>query len=408
MFAIIINTLLYFFAFIIYWNKKKVYDTGFVLLITYLITAVCCLVNYSQHISQWQLTLWPFLYLFVVLLLFFRPFLMYSTESIPQRLRINNSDLFLFFSIVFVILSGAVVYYNISNGIDNLLSADWFAIRNKMYEGEIEFYNSQLERFIKIFVGYSSPLAILLAFYYLTNRKGYLSILLFLSVALTYFSSSILNASRGRMFFLVLELIVGYLFFKSNLSHKAKRSLFFSSLALIGIILSYSLAITFSRFETSLSFDSTGDSLWYYFGHSMLTFDYGIADSIEHFMWGDFILGTNANRYLSGVDYVAGTHFGSAFFTFAGAIYLDYGPILTFIIALLVPIPIIMTMKKRIYDMADLFLMFFAVDYMLQGITAVGRGYIVRLLMAIAIYVLLKFVRNRPNNKEFTIWRKKY
>lgn len=391
--VVIVNTLLYLIAIIIYWFRKKSFDLGFVLLSAYFITALCCIFNYAQSPNAWHLIIWPFVYLFSVIILFLRPFLKYNTDSISRKTVVTNMSLYKSYCIIYIVASGLVLYFNYTTGISNLLSADWFAIREQQYAGDVVLYNSQFERIVKIFTAYFTPLSIILAFYYLSiNKNKWLSALLILVISLNNFSSSLLNASRGRMFFLVLELFLGYFFFKEKIDKKIKRRLILFGSILLSIILIYTIAITNSRFEFSQTFDSSRNSIIYYFGHSMLAFDYGIADSIQRFMEGDFILGTNESRYMSGFDTYAGTHFGTSFFTFVGALYLDFGPYITAFIALIIPIPFMNILKKKKYDLADVFLLFFAADYLLKGVTVVGRGYIIQIAMTIAIYVLLKYI----------------
>ena len=126
-------------------------------------------------------------------------------------------------------------------------------------------------------------------------------------------------------------MISGYLiqYKQINPQLRVKVNLYVGAVAIVFIV--YLIIIAFSRFS-SVGSTYGGDvnaSLIYYSGHSMLTFDDGIADSIKRYLWGDFFIGSESIQGKD-VDSMLGTHFGSRFFTYIGGFYLDFGPIFTY------------------------------------------------------------------------------
>ncbi len=64
---VIFNASLYIIVLLVYYFKtRKAMDFGFFLLAIYATTAVTCVFHYAATPEQWDLTLWPFIFMFVV------------------------------------------------------------------------------------------------------------------------------------------------------------------------------------------------------------------------------------------------------------------------------------------------------------------------------------------------------
>jgi oligosaccharide repeat unit polymerase len=393
----ILNALLYISALGIYYRKfRRVLDAGFILLAVYTITAVVCVFYYATNPNQWHLILWPFIYLFIICLLAFRPYFKYRSTDISHKLQIRKLKLLNLFCWIYIVCALIDLIFSY-NAITNALNADnWRNLYDEHAAGEILLYNNQVERLAKNFTGWLNPLAICSFFYYLTLHKKNWFFLSLLITAIIFpnFSISIVVAARGMTFIFAIKLFLGYIFFENAISKKTKKALTIFAALFFVLFLSYILAVTTSRFDSNSSDYDSKASLLFYFGHSMLTFDYGIADSIEKFMYGDFIFRSNQDLYNAGFDAVLGTHFGTNFFTFVGAWYLDFGPIGTLLIAFLLPILLFGYWRnKQKIDMADLFLYFFYLSWLLNGVAVHGRGYYLQWLMTVIIFTLLKIIR---------------
>lgn len=78
------NALLYLITLLVYWHKQRRMDYGFVTIAFYLIVAICCIFEYIAEPHRWELTAWPFVYLFIANLILFLPLFPAVTKS-PQR-----------------------------------------------------------------------------------------------------------------------------------------------------------------------------------------------------------------------------------------------------------------------------------------------------------------------------------
>ena len=125
----------------------------------------------------------------------------------------------------------------------------------------------------------------------------------------------------------------------------------------------------------------------------MLTFAYGLTDTIREFLWGDYLLGKEEILKV-GIDNLLGTHFDTKFFTYVGALYLDFGPFFTLIIAVIFPLimSLIFQFKKNV-DMADLMIYVYYLTFLINGVFVVGIGYYIGWIMIFIIYFIFKTVK---------------
>jgi hypothetical protein len=129
-----------------------------------------------------------------------------------------------------------------------------------------------------------------------------------------------LSLWRVGMVALFANFAIVYLMMKDILPKYVKRTLIIAVSIIIPLILIYFIAVTVSRFEeSSLNIDA-GESMMYYLGHSMLTFNYGVMDTIQNYANGAYMFDCSSLK-----DIRFGTHFGTNFITFVGVLYLDFG-----------------------------------------------------------------------------------
>lgn len=393
---VIFNAFLYIGAVYIYWLNRKKIDAGFILLSTFAAIAVVCVINYSMSPNEWQLQLWSFIYLFVICLLFFRPYF-FDSELVSQKLLVTNKQALIYVANFYIICSGIAIYYLLPQAVENVQSGEWSVLRNELYQEGIQLYSGQVERISMIMSGYLRPLAIVLLFYFFTlpkKRTAWLFILA-ISITLPIFLTAINTASRGLLVNFAITSFLGYIIFKRKISKTIRRIVGVFAGILLAVFLVYSLAVTISRFGA----DDQGSSLISYFGHSMLTFNYGIADSIHTYLNGEHFFGWFYDKLgmakYGGIDHLKlGTHFGTAFFTFVGAWYLDFGPIGTFFIALFLPMVMAGIFRyKRVLDIADVYIYLFYLDYLIMGVFVYGRGYGLGWFIAFIVYGFLKIIK---------------
>ena len=85
---------------------------------------------------------------------------------------------------------------------------------------------------------------------------------------------------------------------------------------------------------------------------------------------------------------------GSGFYTFIGDFYIDFGPIGTFLLALVVSIFLRHFTKKANKKLSDLVLIVFFANYFMTGVFVIGSGSALSWIMCGVVYLI---VRNAEN-----------
>jgi oligosaccharide repeat unit polymerase len=386
-----VNALLYVIAIVLYSFKRRKIDAGFVLLAAYAFIAILGVALYESAPSEWKLQLWPFLYLFVICMMFFRQF-NFDSDTLYEKLKKPNLKALYVFCIIYIVCSLISIYYGLENAMQNIISGNFRDAYIDNSIGGIAFYSNQFDRIAKILAQYFQPVAMLALFYYLTlkNIKSFRVILLAVAIIFPTFISSIIIGSRSVMIKFIVTIVICYFIFHKGISKKRKLIIMIPSISFILLVFIFMTAVTNSRFGEA----EGALSVFYYLGHSMLTFNYGVTDTIHSysngkifFSWFIDALGGNSK-----IDFLKlGTHCDGAFTTFAGPLYMDFGPIGTFVIAAIAPVFISFFFRhKKQIDMANIYMFVFSLNYIIYGVLV--SGYDTGLIwgMAIIIYGILK------------------
>lgn len=309
-------------------------------------SAVFSLVFYGLNANSWEfrtytnLTLQPFIFIFVCILLYIIP--LTRIEDRSAILVEGNYNLLTFFSWFIVIISIAPFFANLGYAISHMgesLSsfADNREIDVEIFEGTL----ATLNRFSK----YARTFSPILLFYFLQRQNP--NIFLLIGLFCAFLNPSLGNLNMGSRFLFAadfLYLIAIYLFFSNSLEDKIRNRIrFFGSIVLSFFIVIF-LAISFFRFTALNSSTATLDattSFSLYAGEGMLNFSSN--------MW-DIPKRTDGSNTLTFVDYIIGDNPSSVrdadkvsekagiplyiFYTAVGDFYIDFGPNVTLAIFL--------------------------------------------------------------------------
>lgn len=382
MIPVIINSILFLGLVLYVYNRQKTLSPGLFVAIIYWISSVISIFEYSEN-DYWHghLSYWSFSYLFIIFLLFFR-------TELKSELKVDFSQLnynFLITVLVYIyILSGLYLAVVLSaRSVDIFSGGDFLAQRTMLYYDEdFQLYKNIVERIAMNIISYFKIFAIMMFFYFLSIKKYKLSLLLLASILIPLFQIAILTAARGSIYTLVIIFITMYFCFKKYISAKLNRVFLTGSLVILALFGFFVVSVSVSRFG-----DAFWDSLRYYFGHGMLTFNYGLTDTLNQFAYGEYAFKWFYADSLLDIDSL-GAHMGTSFVTFVGNLYIDFGPFFTIIMALIIPSLVMRLIKKQ--DFASLFFHFFYLDFLLAGVFVHGSGYALDWIMAFIIYSILK------------------
>lgn len=396
---VVFNTLLYLIAFVVIFLYKKRFDEGCLLLLVYLITAICNNLYYVDHENYYNhITFFPFLYLFVVLMLFFRPYITKKTLIVDKLNRITPSSkqykILLFLCILYIVFTIISAYYSFGKFTENLVAEAW----NEIYGNEDKFespYVNFLDGIAKRYTDYLRPVILLFSFYLLAffyEKKRRIVITIIVAVIFSSMMAAVSVASRGNIINIMLNIVLCYLIFKGKIPHKVKKYIYLFFGLISSIFLIYIISVTVSRFGEG---DEAIDSVVFYAGHSMLTFNDGIYDLTKEYCYGTYFFSYFVELFDSTpIPPDISSKANYLFFTFVGSLYLDFPPFIIFIIAIIFPIFIshLCNIKKKKIDFANLYMYFFYLSMLAKGFTVGSPNEGFLWVVAFLIFGGLKFM----------------
>ena len=402
MFESVFNFLLYFSVLLVYQRRHRKIDLFFIILLAYSMIALVGMLDYLIGIynNQFDLSIFRLSYLFTIVLICISPFKKVDINTKPIYIFENGGILIL---MAFFIVVGIIsAYFTLPKAIELQAMGDWASIREDVYSGNssITLYDSQFERYSKNFYSYLQPFGSVMAFYQLTKPKinKLLTTLIFIIWLVNAYASATLVASRGMIMLLALKLLVLYVLFRKFIPKRRKKFLIFAA-ALVGVFFyGYTLAVTESRFGIDSS-----ESLWRYFGHSMFSFDDGIMRTMHDYANGRYQFGWiyRLFGFDSSFDWEAlGCTHGTAFMTFVGNIYVDFGPLFTIVMAVLMSLLAYHFTKKKAYDLSDIIIIIFMAQWYSEGIFVFPSDQSLLWLMAFVVYLMIKILENKSHEQK--------
>lgn len=355
-----INTLMYLTLFIGYQRNKQYLSVGGLYLLYLVITCVLsfiCFFTPNIFYTFNNLTLLPFIYLFIALFITSLPLLRLDEKNTAL---IQPTGKFL--NIICVIVIAMSIFQLIDviqifrHGIGTMI----WDIRSgaELYSEMLSNADESGHGISNIFAiigGSFSNLAILFAFIQLTREKPNYLIVIGLALCFaTDIMASIGSGARGNVVLKSLTVVFAYWLTRQWMTERIRK---YVGGWLLGVLLIVSipvLMLTVSRFSDHQGMDkAVSSSIIYYSGQSMLNFDnYGLdAGGIRH---GDrtanlfkriFDPNTPINHIQRRTKYNNLKIDDYYFYTFVGDFTIDYGPIWAMIIFLLFTILILYITK---------------------------------------------------------------
>lgn len=335
--------------FVSYQKKRKIFDAGSFILCTYILYAFLSwrLFNTAGTVYNKPIHLFPFIYLFIMLLLATSTVLQYDVRKI-SGIQQPNSLFLLIVSLFFVVptlIHSPSTISHIQEGIVKMMVDS--RAGNEMYREAIErSYESGTGGISNIMAIFSSAfynLGVLLTFYYLTlpKRNKWLSAALILSTLiglLVYVSLG----QRGGVILRLFTVIVTYFAFKSYYPQKVQKILKYAGVVVVVLVSVPIVLITLSRFGSEEG--SSFDSALQYAGQENINFNnYALDDG--GIRYGDRtaplfkkMLGFHnvPDNYWQRRDkYPHLKMDDDVFYTFVGDFTIDYGPIIAVVLFLI-------------------------------------------------------------------------
>lgn len=335
---VLIYLSLWIITFIIYYRKRKTFDAGCFVLSTYIVYAISSYLLYGTtyyYFDPQPLKLFPFFYLFLMMLTGLLPVLKFDSISgtpihQPSRSLINT---FSWIYIISTLIHFPSAVSNITTGLSLILSG-----------GGQDIYSDSLDLVAQTGGGISNLAAIissafaqigfLLTVYYLTlkDHNKWIAILLFISCVMKMLNGITLG-QRGGIVEPLLILIATFFLLKDYMKPVYKKVALVTGVVLISLLMIPIIYITLSRFDDRIL--NPNESTLYYLG-------------IENINFNNYALDDNGIRYgdrtvplfkrMLGFDNVPKNYIerrakypnlrlnDESFSTYVGDIAIDFGP----------------------------------------------------------------------------------
>lgn len=400
MIYVIVNALLYIFLLLWYVNNHHKNILGLILILLYTTVAIFAIPRYFLSIELLHdvddVTLEPFIYLFVVFIMFTWYFYKVDLRNLANAC-VKGRWKKIYFLIYVYILSTIVVFYlSIGDVVSNVISGEWGDAK-KVSEGlDVTFeYHFFLEQFFVVFNIQSTVFMSVFFFLMLINdRNKYLSFVLLFCLSLSVLLISFKLAGRGTFVRFFISIIAPYLLFFTKMPLRTvkliNKIIFFS----IFIVSFYILEVTISRFgdlDTSYNVYETYNgwtSLLSYAGQSFLFWNVAVYPMSEYGygIYGcEFLYGNDAF-----INFTLGTRWISKFCTFIGSIYIDIGPYLTFVMAFCMFVFSFLLLRCKRYNIEDVCLFIYIYVKLFMGVFSWSENYVIDFFISLMIYLFLK------------------
>lgn len=326
---------------VVYQKRKQHLDAGSLILFSYLFYSIVSLLLYNNPFSIYTfnpIRIFPFIYLYLMLILAASPILKYDDNKINE-IQKPNTVLLNTVCIFFIVASLAhlpTIISDFSNSLIKILinssGGDDLYQEGMLYTYKMGYGN--ITNLAAIFSNAMSSIGILLFFYYLTLNKPNKLILigLFLSCLVSIFTS-ISRGQRGGIVETLFVMIITYFALRKFIPTKVNKIIKIIGIFLIIAIAVPLIALTNSRFGYKEG--SSKASLYFYVGQENLYFNnYGLDDGGIRYGDRTFPL----FKRMLGFDNVPHNFWerrqkypklkinDEVFITFVGDFTLDFGP----------------------------------------------------------------------------------
>lgn len=414
--CIILYILALLIVFISQYRKRRFFDVGCFLLSLYIVCSVVSLFLFNSKPDNWSVSLFPFIFLFVLFYISLKPILQFNPGKIdkiyqPSMVILNAIN------IVYIICALLSIGSFSDIGIKIALLISDSSVGQEMYADmamRADEAGSSISNLSSIIANMLYNFEVLVFFYLLllNNRSRFQKIVIILLdvCLLVGLISSLLMGQRGGIVTRGLLIISTYFLMKPFFSDKLNKLVIRIGIVIVIIVTIPFMALTFSRFGES----SGGgmDSIYEYAGQNILNFNEYSLDN-NGIRYGDrtfplfkkMLLFDNVpdNYIMRRYKYPNLKINDEVFVTYIGDFILDFGPVLAFILLSLFSVFILNKTRiiSPIYPFHKLILLHFLISIIAQGVFlyeyADTGNLVIMMYFLLYILFLFRFSLNRRN-----------
>jgi oligosaccharide repeat unit polymerase len=359
------NSVLYIGTFLIYQYKAKRFTLGsFVLLIYATISLAAIDLYHTPDYKNRTITVFPFIYLYVTLMLLFCPLLKFSEGHILSiKLKYNGIIKILSFLtivtsfIIFLVKLPAINFSNLTN--PEYLALSY--LENGLDSNRtMQIGLMNLIGFLATFLGPMVVLLLIYNFLFIRNKVITIGLICVILIRIIVEASM---GHRGVFMSILFDMAFVYFCFRKCMTKKLKKGIIIVFTAIVSLMGIFFMAISIGRAENSNA--DTSSFLLSYAGQSFINFNtYGldIGDTREGdrtFPLVKTLLGMpTAKNYMDRRDMYKHLKVDDSIFsTFIGDFTIDFGPFFAFIIVIIISFLFSKALKPRSWHFGHLLLL---------------------------------------------------
>jgi len=312
---------------------------------SYFCYAVISILYYNIMGINYELTLFPYIYLFSMLYLALRPGIEYEKSDVCHIQKPRHIIIYLFIVMygVCTIVTLPSTLNNIGNGLLTLFSSGsgglslYESARNLTVASDNSI--SGIFGLATIFQNCFRDFSIFILFYYLSLKEKKKPLVIYLVFVLVIdIIKSVANGGRTSFMMIIFSVAVAYFMFHNFWSERYRKYMKRIMIALLIVVSVPFFVLTFSRFGRGLDTERALNSMISYAGMANVNFGQYVLDA-NGIRYGDRtinelkrLLGFNVPNSIMGVreKYSDMTINDGLFYTFVGDFVLDFGPVIAF------------------------------------------------------------------------------
>lgn len=383
---IIAYFLLWVLTLFLYQKKNCKLDAGSAIIITYICYAFFSILTLNRPIYFLDyyefnhLAVFPFIYLFVMLVIALSPAIAYHAHP-ANHIEEPNTRIFHIIALLSILSALVLLPHVITNFGDGLLKllTDIDAGKDA-YEEQLENASDSggsISNLVAIVYNSLSEISIFTFFYFMTFERK--NVWLAASLGVSIFVSvlqPIMSGQRGPVIYVLLTVFLCYMFFKQFLSQTIKKVVRIIGIAGVTMTLVPIVAITVSR-QTVMRQSTVTDYVNWYIGQGNIYFnnyaldDNGIRYGDRTFNLVKRVISSEASQNYSERRSKYGNLLvnDDVFTTFVGDFTIDFGPVVAFLIFLVFNVWVLYSTRIRCgkLKIQQALLLYFTMCICMQG-----------------------------------------
>ncbi len=351
-------------------------------------------------------TIHGYLLIVICCIIAFQPFKMFDHKGCLNEIGKSNGikQFYSLFSFAYIIWTILFIILSLNTIIALLKTNDFGAVRTSLYGNTDNESNFTMTTNFVANICYKLCLQfklfnVLIALSMIKEQyKTIIAVLSMFCSFFVYYLYATGNAARGGLLiFTFCCLMIGVMLFH-YMQKKSKRKVAIFASITLGIVVSFFITVTFSRFSTGYT-DAHPilSNISFYLGHAPIEFS-KITGSLDHFAYGKTILGRLSSHYF-GTPYsweqvsidIGYPDLGPVFVTYLGYMYTDFGSIGCLMFVSLWSKFLCYLLKKCPNKLSTMFLFLYYLQYYVTGIFVVGRLEYASMITAHIVFIFLRF-----------------